>query len=356
MSDAMTGTVVSYLVRAASHAPSADNSQPFTYAWNGNDLSIRFNKASGGRNRIFGAASHATLISLGAVLENIEQAASAVRLTTRWAWIDETGEPYGRLELLGNPTGVALPDDLRLLGRHTNRFPFISTQVPVQDLQSVGTCRQGSARLALITAGQKRERLVQCVRFAAEARFRNRDLHNWLMGSLRFNAEETNQADGLDIETLNLPPGGSLFMRFIADWKRMSILNNLGMYRLLAVIETNLLRTAPAFVSVVGGTDYQDTIDAGRLLERVWIELNGRGLAVHPYYVVTDQLLRLKAGHVPDSMLGHLLEVSQELPELLDLAKGEHMHMLLRVGYPRKDPRRSRRLPLSAIFSDIQRV
>lgn len=356
MPDTMTGTIARYLVQAANHAPSADNSQPFEYAWNGDDLAIRFNRASGGPNRIFEAASHATLISLGAGLENIEQAAAAASLTTQWEWLAETGEPYGRLALMGNSAGVALPDDLGLLGRHTNRFPFLSTHVPDEILQSIGACTQGSARVALVTAGLRRERLVQCTHWAAEARFCNQDLHNWLMGSLRFNAEETNRGDGLDVETLNLPPGGLLFMRFIADWKRMSILNSLGMYRLLAKIETQLLRTAPAFVSIVGGADYQDTIEAGRLLERVWIDLNGRGLAVHPYYVITDQLLRLKAGHVPNSMLWRLLKVSQELPELLDLGKEEHLHMLLRVGYPRRDPRRSRRFPLSTIFSDIQRV
>lgn len=342
-----------YLVEAACQAPSADNSQPWLFTWDGECLLISFAQCRG-KNAFFGPDAHATLLSLGAVVENIEQAATAVGQLLKWDWSNEIdGAPYARLSFGGSVFSGVLPVDLPLHGRHTNRFPFLKTPISVSVLHDLVECRHGGVRAIAISSREKRLTLIRCARVASEARFCNQELHTWLIGSLRMTPEAVGRGDGLDIATLNLPLGGSYFMRFVSEWRRMAILNRLGLYKALAFTETQLLGTSPGLICIVGKADSGGIVDAGRLLTHIWINLNAKGYAVHPYYVITDQLLRLKAKTVPDAMIAHISGVSAELPSLLNTQAGEILHIVLRVGLPSVNPPRSRRLPLDELFIDL---
>jgi hypothetical protein len=73
---------------------------------------------------------------------------------------------------------------------------------------------------------------------------------------------------------------------------------------------------------------------------------------VHPYYVVADQLQRLHHGGLADGFDAQIGAVERDLRRLLALAPGHTLHMILRLGYPKSAPVRSRRLPLAAVFAD----
>ena len=113
------------------------------------------------------------------------------------------------------------------------------------------------------------------------------------------------------------------------------------------------MKVAPAVVAIIGTTDRQGTIDAGRLLGRVWSHLNSRGIAVHPYYVVADQLARLREGTVPAKLVPQAERIRNESARLFGLGPDETLHMLLRIGYPTREAPSSRRLPLEQVFTDL---
>jgi hypothetical protein len=124
------------------------------------------------------------------------------------------------------------------------------------------------------------------------------------------------------------------------------------MYKLLASMEVGLLRKAPAIVCVVGGRDRDSIIDAGRLMNRLWTDLNASGIAVQPYYVVPDQLTRLREGTLAPGFDATITRVDADLRTLLQIAPDEMLHIMFRIGYPLRDPVRSKRLPLDMIFFD----
>lgn len=344
-------SVVRYLVDAARHAPSADNSQPFDFAWDGNALSICFSKKRCGTG-IFGEVAHATLLSLGAAVECIVQAAEEARVGLVWNW-DEIGSGrYVTMSLDGFPKLEVIPSELPLYGRHTNRFPFSSQELPEDIIRFSEQQTEGKARVANIPKGKKFDELIRCVRISAASRFRNEELHCWLIDSLRFNIEAVNRGDGLDVATLNLPLGGRSFLRFISDWKRMKLLNQFGVYKLLAFAETQLLVNSSTILCVIGNDSLSDCIDTGRLLARLWIELNRRGIGVHPYYVVTDQLIRLENHRLPIGTIENMKGVRDRLPMIIGTKRDEKLHMLLRIGLPTIKAPRSKRLPLAAVLSE----
>jgi hypothetical protein len=87
------------------------------------------------------------------------------------------------------------------------------------------------------------------------------------------------------------------------------------------------------------------------LLERVWIEFNRLGVAVQPYFVITDQLYRLQRGSVPARLIP-LVERTKEALDAMLGSDNRRMLILLRVGRPKVQPPRALRLPLWTILSD----
>jgi hypothetical protein len=347
----MDANWVRKLAAVAALAPSADNSQPWTFHWGGSELAIAFTPRHHAHS-VFRADSHATLLSVGAVAEHVQVALTANAVPARWQWPSDPaqGKPYSVVVLDNAPSNFAPPQGL--LQRHTNRLAFRPDSLSPQVIRDFNQYRENSNRAVLLAEPQRKSTLIQLVRICSEARFCNQHLHQWLIGSLRFTPEEVARGDGLDVRTLGLPPGGEQLLRLISDWRRLAVLNRLGAYKLLALSEVALLAPAPALLCIVGRTDTRSVIDAGRLLCRIWMDLNLKGIAVHPYYVVTDQLNRLREGTLAAGFESRITGVSQQMSPLLNLEPAETLHMILRIGYPKAQPVRSRRLPLEAVFSD----
>jgi hypothetical protein len=341
------------LAEAAHAAASADNSQPWRLTWDGRIFRIGYDAARAGETT-FPPEEPATLVSIGSVLENMDRAARALGASPFWE-IPEGYDPSGDYARLTVNPDLPVPPDARqdaLFARHTNRFPFRRVFLPASLAGTVLGAQEGAARCTLYTERGEVQRIGQLVRAASEVRFQTRELHEWLAGSLRF-GKDAERGDGLDVATLHLPPGGRLFLKSIRDWRRMALLNKIGGHRFMALVDSRPVAMAPGLVAVIGGGGHRGTLDAGRLLGRVWIAMNALGLAVHPYYVLTDQLYRLATGRVPAHLVERVARLAEEVPAALGLRAGEAVHMLLRIGYPTRHPPRSRRLPLARVFTDL---
>lgn len=329
-------------------APSADNSQPWRMQGSGQQLGLHYVSRHAETN-VFGAYSHATLLGIGALAENLDMALAVNGVQGKWRWHGAPNETYATLELDRIPAAFTTPAGPTC--RHTNRLPFTSAPLAPALVSRLTASTEGGNRITVLQDKPQRQALVELVRLASEARFCDKALHGWLYGSLRRTPEEVARGDGLDMKSLGLPPGGKTLMGVMSDWGRMQTLNRLGIYKLLAKAETGLIGAAPALICLTGPSSSQAVIDAGRLLNRLWTELNLEGLAVQPYYVVSDQLNRLHDGTLVEGFTGSMQDVEAKLRSLLAMQAGEQLHMILRVGFPKKTAVRSRRLPLDAVYS-----
>jgi len=344
--------VVRFLAEAGGAAPSADNSQPWRFAWD-KTLDICYRQA-GGKQPLLSFDHPATQLALGAVVENLAQATTAIGLPFDGASIVGADQPLLRLTVA---TGVAVPPDAHLLplfGRQTNRFPYASAALPASVLEWAREQAEGSSRCLVWNDRKDIRPLSRLVRLASEARFQTQEIHQWLGQSLRFTSDEVRRGDGLDIATLHLPPGGRQMLRLTRDWKRMQLFNRLGAYKGFARAEAAAVTKAPALLGILAPDAPGSAMVAGRLLERVWIELNRLGVAVHPYFVITDQLYRLHRGSVPGHLTASVDRIRTSLDAMLG-ADARQMLMLLRIGWPKVKPPRAMRLPLGAILATIER-
>jgi len=347
------------VVTAAHYAPSADNSQPWHFVWDGEKLTLRYDTARV-EGKTFPAESQATLLSIGAAIENILEISADYNKKASLAWLDRTfSGTHNYAEIFfRDPTekenGPYLGSIQNISARHTNRFPFKKQAIPSRTKQSLSDMSGNNARLLISDSTDAKKNLWQQVKTAAEIRFQTQEVHEWLKASLRFTKDSVKNADGLDIRTLGLPPGGALSLKLISDWKRMKLLNKIGVHKLLAQIDSAPIKKAPAIVSIIGANSKEGAIEAGRLLVQCWNQLNAQGIAVHPYYVVADQLNRLHEGTIPNKLQTEAEQIETQCKKTLILGDGETLYMMLRIGYPKKaNPPRSQRLPLEQVFTDL---
>ena len=337
-------------------APSADNSQPWLFTWDGSKLSIKYDTPRV-EGKTFPANSPATLLSLGATIENIILFSASYGYSTNHSINFQNLSPTHAKAIIDfqptqQVTPSIFPDDNPIANRHTNRFSYHNKALPKLAINHLETLTRSSARLLLINEKSTIHQVGKLVELASNIRFQTKEVHEWLGKSLRFSKDDVKKADGLDIRTLDLPPGGSIFLKFISSWNRMKVLNKIGAYRLLAKIDAAPIKAAPAILAVIAPATPQGAIDAGMLMCNAWTYLNNEGIAAHPYYVVADQLARLRENTVPEQLTKSAKEIEQQCQTTLDLKKSETLHMFLRAGYPKKVPPRSLRLPEELVFTE----
>ncbi|MCL6414669.1 hypothetical protein MIB92_03315 [Aestuariirhabdus sp. Z084] len=332
------------IVEAASYYPSADNSQPLQFGISENAISIGCSEKRCSRESYFDCDSHAVAFSMGCAVESLLLVAKNLDTPC-------LVEPLqsGFLCTFPEIEGVDVGDETftPVKMRHTNRGPYrkdaLSDSLPEQLLdESEGAVSVSYYRTGMSTG------LIQLIVKAASLRFRSPDLVKFLADSLRDGSDEVAQGDGLDIETLCLPPGGKGILSLSTSSRWLPSLNKLGFHRLLAAFEGMMLKQSAGLVVISGGTLVNDAVQAGQLSQRIWVMLNQAGCAVHPYYVVTDQLMRKRKGMVSSDLKSEV-DVLEEAVK--DVVGSESLHMVFRVGFPKRDVVRSRRLPLEEVYS-----
>lgn len=333
-------------------APSADNSQPWSLRGDGDQVVIDY-EAVRMKETLFPKTHHATLLALGCAVENLHQIAEALGLQLLPNAVSIcTGDAgilrFNIVSTTSPSAHIAVQGDLPLFKRHTNRWPFKKECIAPSFCTKWKAPAEARVSIRIVESRADISSVASFTAQASQVRFQTREIHEWFAQSLRFTEAEVLHGDGLDVETLGLPPGGRTLLKAItSSWRNMSMFNRVGGYRFLARTEAASITKAGAIFAVVGAADPESVIDAGRQMQRLWIELNAAGYAVQPYYVVTDQLQRLAAGTVPPPLITKILKLQIAVQAFFQLEPGQVVHMLLRVGVPLKGPKPALRLSLA---------
>ena len=336
--------ILKYLAEAGQQAPSADNSQSwkFTVSDQNLHLFIDLEKLKGS---CFDVAHPAILLAMGAVIENIMQAAD---------WINIDINYSSELDLVtGNCATFHvsekyqdLPDNAKnhpLFSRKTNRLPFDPKKIPQNLLTEIISPSDSIVKIKVFEEKEELKQWMEWICTASEVRFQTPDIHEWFGKSLKFTPAETSSNEGLDVNTLGLPLVGKLILKVTQTWKRMSILNKLGTYKLIAKLESlNVLNTS-ALIGFFAPLSNENSIEIGRLMERTWISLNESGLNVQPYFVITDQLYRLQNNKISPDLTSSIEKLENNINSKF---KPDFLYMLFRVGYCEKQPTNSLRRPV----------
>ncbi len=364
---AIPDDVMNFLLNAGVQAPSGDNAQPWKFKVTTDKISI-FLDPDADRS-FFNVSQVASMISCGAVIENIKIASSQFGIVPDIKYIsDKTGVggsiSFTRGQVENNDhvdSHVQVADDPLcefIWSRHTNRTMYRKESMPgsvLQNCKSSVSCFPGT-ELYTVTQKKDLKKLAGIIYKIDRIRTEHRPLHEHLNKMVRFTSREINERkDGLPLKNLQAGFAGEQFLKLTRPWPVMNFFNKTGIGRLVAMHSyQGIINSSAVMLLTVDGMTDKDFLKGGRALQRIWLDLTRQGYHVQPMTAVTLFFMRLALEKNPGFLPKHLRllkKVKKQyfnlFPELDD-DKGQIM--LFRTGHGQEIKHFTRRKDLKTFL------
>jgi nitroreductase len=323
------------IARSGALAPSGDNLQPWSFGSDGETLLVRHDPQ---RDRsLFNVQALASFIALGAVLENIQIAASA----EGYQAITETF-PNGQSENLiarisFEPRAGPEPLATYLDKRCTNRRPYEQKSIDPLILSALDFSEQfpGIGLHWAVDKTQLKD-LGKLVAKADRLIFENERIHSHLFSTLRWTpAEVARTRDGMPIESLELGRLGSIAFRGLKKWPVVKFLNHFGFSRAAAAHSIQLMQRCSA-AGLITAPDLSPSsfVTAGRAFQRLWLQATKKNLSMQPMTAIIFMQLKSRLADYEGLTNNQIAEIGK-LREELDgffVLKDAVPAMLFRLG------------------------
>lgn len=278
--------VVQRIVQLATRAPSAENTQPWRLHWDGDRLTVFHDRR---QEMASDVDSMLDLTGVGALIESLALAASRHGLQSEVAIVAGEADsevdfrPIARLrwEEGGRPDPLAEA----LADRCTTRRMDGTKKLTSEQRDSIAAAAGGTAGVRVDWLAEKDvPAIARLIGLGNRIRFEREEFHRELFDNMRFGDREAAATnDGLDVATLQLPPGVAGVMHWLRKWPRARAANVLGFSRAVARQAAAEVRCSGAvgLLSVESAAP-EAFVAGGRALLRVWLEATRQGLAFHP--------------------------------------------------------------------------
>lgn len=336
--------------------PSGGNNQGWRFAWDGRRLQCSIDP-----ERVQSFLEYArtgSTLSLGAAVENMTLAASAAGLATRVDF-----QPHGPgsdvvcdLTFERDDGIVADPRAQHMGRRCTTRSRGTGRRLGDEDMAAlVDVARAAGAELHLVRDREGLARLSAVVGACDRLALQHREVHRELMGDLRWTrAEAARRRDGLFVDTLNMRPFEKAAMQVVSRWPVMSRLADLDAGAALESASRRSVAEAAAMgLLTVAGTDARAYFEGGRAIERVWLEVTAREIAMQPMTVVVALVARSIRGAgqgLSPRDRERVAHFDAELRSLMPRPTDHADIMLFRLAYAPSETRRSVRRRLEDVL------
>jgi len=352
------------LVSAASLAPSADNMQAWAFAGCDDGVEVYLEPS-----RVLPTDVDAMFawVGLGAAVENLVIAAGhegfACAVDYRilngarsFPSVQDPAEFTGPVLVRLTPGGSDDPLAAWIGRRETNRAPFDASPLESATLEDLTHAVDDLAvGVHWISGSVKLNRIAALDARSTYIRLEHRPLHDELFDILRFSRRELEDARfGLEFASIGIPFALVWFARLLRFPSVMKVVSRLGIGRAVARRLAARLRAAGAVCLVTarapGPAGY---VEAGRAMQRLWLEATARGLAVQPHGVLPQYLTKLDVepdGFTP-RYAGVMRQHRDPFDSLFPAARGERPAIVLRLGRtPGHPPHQSVRLPVDRLL------
>tara|TARA_B100000609_G_scaffold199080_1_gene200557 strand:+ start:760 stop:3015 length:2256 start_codon:yes stop_codon:yes gene_type:complete len=309
-------TLVSYGITA----PSGGNIQPWRFYYDGHLLHCGLDPAR--LDNVLEWEDNATLLALGAAVENIRLAASQMQLSTtifaphsRPTYLKTLSpHPYTKNTLtipqhvcsLQFETTQSLPSEEEstlfqaIPKRVTNRrMPESFTPLIDRHREALRkSAIQNGTTLHLIEKQDEKETLGKIMGRAERIRFLNKCMHEELLGELRWTPEEAMQTrDGLDLDTLEFSALDKTIIKMLASWPAMNILKQVKGGQTFEESAQKSTKNASALgLLTIKGHDHDAFFQGGRSMQTLWLLATSLGLAFHPLASMNYMFARARYG------------------------------------------------------------
>ncbi|MER5931742.1 Rv1355c family protein [Streptomyces sp. NPDC002054] len=287
------------LVAYGIQAPSGGNVQPWTFVARGPVLHCRTDDTQ--PPTLLDFQGSATLLAIGAAVENIDLAARAAGWACQLRPFPEPADPGLICELtFSRAPHTPRPELADWIDRRaTNRRRGPARPLDESHRQALMRCAAGNgARLHLVTDRAELDETGRILGVADRLRMLSPRLHREMMGELRWTPEEVRTTrDGIDLATLEADDTDLAGLSLARHRAHLDFVRDMGGGR---AFEEGA-RSSVAASSAIGcltipGTGSRAHFDGGRALQRLWLTATSLGLGFQPVTVLLYLLARVERG------------------------------------------------------------
>ncbi|MGD9171980.1 MAG: hypothetical protein PVI97_18315 [Candidatus Thiodiazotropha sp.] len=294
----LSDTDFEQILAAAISAPSGGNMQPWLIKRNDDSLILSINHARS--HNLLDVNGSAATFSLGMLAENILIKSSSLGYRQTLEFSTDNQHRKGNLIVTLAYTGKGEPinthPDLThaISQRCTNRCLHIGEPISDQITQSLGEHFANSGcQVTFIKDETSKRALLKVLAINDVFRLRHHASLDQLLHEIRWNDEETQSTrDGIDLKTLELPPGAEQFLRSLRALPRLVYLLPKALLKQFS--RPPILGSSHLGLVTIEAT-YSDhsMFQAGRHTQRLWLNSTVEKVGFQPYTVLTFNLLRI---------------------------------------------------------------
>jgi hypothetical protein len=288
----LTAEETASLCAAGALAPSGGNGQPWHVAVTGNVMRVGLDPHRSDSS-FLDVGGYASLIAIGCFAENVGIAARSLGLA------HEISVRGGTVEFTFSDRVQATMHELyEYLPRRVTARRMVPGgrpgQAEAERLAAVVPEVDAQLRLTAVSDPVRRESLGRVLGDADVIRMRNRAMFSDMVREICWTEREAlARRDGIDLRSLELPPGTE---KFLVTMRRLPWLRVLAPSGRVSATARSLVADCACVccLSTSSELDQETMIAAGMALQRLWLSATRAGLSVHPWTVSTLELIRLE--------------------------------------------------------------
>jgi hypothetical protein len=333
----MERQIIEKVLAAAVQAPSGDNVQPWRLEASADWSRINLFNLPERDDSYYNYQQAAAYIAHGAVIENIAIASGHLGCEVQLKLFPDPQNPdYVACFDFESATAVDDPLYPAIFTRETNRFHFQDDQLSTEAVQKlIDSIKQVEGVKGYFVHDAKTiKALAKVLMVNDRLVFERKDIHGFLFDKIRWNQKQLEETqDGMPVGTLGLNPIEKLFFPLMRFWWFVGLANYLGLSRVIgAKCWYNCQNSAVMGQITVKNPDSVGFIQAGRSLQRVWLETARQGLAFQPIVGLPLLIYRAKANALEAFSEAHRQLIAQTEKSLFDVY-GIDQSETLAVGF-----------------------
>lgn len=353
----MKHNIVLKIIEAGSMAPSGSNSQPWSFEVSGDDIYLYAHPEKD--HPILNFHNRGTWLAHGACVENMMIAATALGVKTTLKIFPEPSKP--NLTAIINcresePQRDTLYPYIPL--RATNRKPYSRVELKENDFSELEKTGKDLTRVlpVWIRDREKINILGKASSVAEIMMLENEILHGHFMREIVWSRdEERTKKGGLYIKTMEVPaPAAFALKYFMGRWKPMTFFVKLGIPRMIAAANAKVYSSASAYSIITTSSDDLSFIEAGRYMERLWLQATRLGFQVHFLSGVPFLWQRIINGEMTELNEKHIQMVKESYGRIMiagGLKHGTAVAGMLRIGKGHSPSARSEKIAPRIIWN-----
>ncbi len=273
------------ILDAAVRAPSGENCQPWRFRFEKDALYL-FNIPERDRS-LYNFRQYGSLVSHGAVIENISIAASSLGYATAIQTFPVSSDPdcTARIEFFRAPSAPkdALYESIPLRASNRTKYdPNHLLDPETEKFISTQASSIGGERLILVKEKEGKARLARAMSYGDKLLFKNRHIHHFLFDHIHWTIDDALKAQsGFYFKELGLTREQMAIFKILRHEPVRRLLSAIGFASLAAAGNASVYAESSAIGAVISPESTpKNFIDAGRFMERVWLAATATGYDV----------------------------------------------------------------------------